>query len=343
MSVVSEPIHMQTENSSQSLHLLVAMPALNEAATIANVIASIPADIEGFSKIDVLVIDDGCTDDTAKIAIAAGAAVVHHPESRGVGAAFHSALAYAIETHVDVLVTIDSDGQFDPNDIPKITAPIIANEADFVTASRFKDPALIPVMPEIKKWGNHQMSRLISRLTGQSFHDVSCGMRCYGRRAMANLNPQGAFTYTQEVFLNLAFKHMRIAEIPIPVRGVREVGKSRVASSLWQYGINTLRIIFRVYRDFRPMQFFGGMALLLTVPGLLLGGFLAIHYLRTGMFSPYKWTGFTAGTLFALSLILLHMGMIGDMLNRHRIYLEELLYFQRNSKSPDRNSTADDR
>ena len=141
------------------------------------------------------------------------------------------------------------------------------------------------------------------------------------------------FTYTQEVFLNLAFKHMRIAEVPIPVRGVREVGKSRVARSLWQYGINTLRIIFRVYRDFRPMQFFGGLALLLAVPGTLLGLFLLGHYFLTGMFSPYKWTGFTSGGLFALSLILLHMGMIGDMLNRHRIYLEELLYFQRNQKN----------
>ena len=336
MSVVSEPSSMSSEKVSLNLHLLVAMPALNEAATIANVIASIPEQIEGFSKIDVLVIDDGCTDDTAAIAKRAGAFVVHHPESRGVGAAFHSALAFAIEKKVDVLVTIDSDGQFDPNDIPKLTQPVISDQADFVTASRFKDPELVPVMPWIKKWGNRQMSRLISRLTKQEFADVSCGMRCYGRRAMATLNPQGAFTYTQEVFLNLAFKHMRIAEVPIPVRGVREVGKSRVARSLWQYGINTLRIIFRVYRDFRPMQFFGGLALLLLVPGILLGGFFGIHYLMTGQFSPYKWTGFTAGGLFVLSLILLHMGMLGDMLNRHRIYLEELLYTQRISKSPDR-------
>ena len=342
MSVVSEPSSMHSDSKTEDLHLLVAMPALNEAATIATVIASIPEHIEGFNKIDVLVIDDGCTDDTAAIAKQAGASVVHHPESRGVGAAFHSALAFAIEKKVDVLVTIDSDGQFDPNDIPKITQPIISDEADFVTASRFKDPELVPVMPWIKKWGNRQMSRLISRLTKQHFYDVSCGMRCYGRSAMANLNPQGAFTYTQEVFLNLAFKHMRIKEVPIPVRGVREVGKSRVARSLTQYGLNTLRIIFRVYRDFRPMQFFGGLALTLAVPGALLGGFSVVHYLMTGAFSPYKWTGFTAGGLFALSLILLHMGMIGDMLNRHRIYLEELLYFQRISKSPDRTRHADD-
>ena len=125
MAVVSDSSQIQDKVMPQGLHLLIAMPALNEAATIEKVIASIPDHIEGFDKIDVLVIDDGCTDNTAELAMKAGAAVVHHPESRGVGAAFHSALAYAIEKHADVLVTIDSDGQFDPNDIPKLTTPVV--------------------------------------------------------------------------------------------------------------------------------------------------------------------------------------------------------------------------
>jgi glycosyltransferase involved in cell wall biosynthesis len=325
MSVVSQTSPPEQKNDIQGLRLLVAMPALNEAATIVDVISSIPKSIEGVAQIDVLVVDDGSCDKTSELSRQAGAAVVSHLASRGVGAAFHTALAYAIEKRADLLVTIDSDGQFNPADIPKLTKPVLSGDADFVTASRFKDAALVPEMPWIKKWGNRQMSRLISKLTGQSFHDVSCGMRCYGRRAMVNLNPLGAFTYTQEVFLNLAFKHMRIVEVPVAVRGVRAVGKSRVARNLWQYALNTSRIIFRAYRDFQPMRFFGGLALLLAIPGALLGGFLSIHYLMTSTFSPYKWTGFVAGTLFALSLILLHMGLIGDMLNRHRIYLEELL------------------
>lgn len=336
MSVISDPSQSEPRVSRDGLRLLVALPALNEEATIAEVIGSIPQQIEGVSRVDVVVVDDGSTDQTAELARGAGADVVHHSERRGVGAAFHTALAYAIEKQVDVLVTIDSDGQFDPGDIPKIAMPVIEDQADFSTASRFKDPALVPQMPWIKKWGNRQMSRLISRLTGLQFHDVSCGMRCYGRRALVNLNPLGKFTYTQEVFLNLAFKHMRIVEVPVRVRGVREVGKSRVARSLWQYGMNTLKIIFRAYRDYQPMRFFGSLALLLAVPGFLLGGFLAIYYMRNGVFSPYKWTGFTAGTLLALSLLLLLMGMIGDMLNRHRIYLEELLARARSDDRSDR-------
>ena len=325
MSVVSDPAQTQSPNSEKGLHLLVAMPALNEEATIARVINAIPRDIEGIGHLDVLVVNDGSTDRTVELAIEAGADVVSHPESRGVGAAFHTALAYAVNKQVDLLVTIDSDGQFNPADIPKIAIPVVEGQADFVTASRFKDAELVPEMPWIKKWGNRQMSRLISRLTGQEFHDVSCGMRCYGRRALVNLNLLGKFTYTQEVFLNLAFKGMRIAEVPIPVRGVREVGKSRVASNLWQYAINTSMIIFRAYRDFHPLRFFGGLSLALGIPGLLLCVYLGIYYLAYNQFTGAKWAGFTGGTLLVLSLLLLLMGVLGDMLHRHRVYLEELL------------------
>ena len=325
MSVVTEPNEVKASLADRGLRMLVAMPALNEEATIVRVIESIPRDIPGIASLDVLVVNDGSTDRTAELAEQAGAHVLHHSESRGVGAAFHSALAYAVDKHVDLLVTIDSDGQFNPADIPKIAVPVITGEADFVTASRFMDPELVPEMPWIKKWGNRQMSRLVSRLTGTDFCDVSCGMRCYGKLALVNLNLMGTFTYTQEVFLNLAFKKMRILEVPVPVRGVREVGKSRVASNLWQYALNTSKIIFRAYRDFHPLRFFGGLALLLAVPGLLMAGFLLFHYLWEGQFTPYKWLGFTAGTLFGLSLMLLMLGILGDMMHRHRVYLEELL------------------
>jgi hypothetical protein len=208
-------------------------------------------------------------------------------------------------------------------------APIVSGDADFTTASRFLDPALAPDMPWPKRWGNRMMSRLVSRLAGQTFHDVSCGMRCYSRRAMLQLHPLARFTYTQEVFLNLAFKQLRIVEVPTPVRGEREFGESRVARSLWHYGWRTAQIVFRCYRDYHPLRFFGGIALALLVPAAGLGVFLLWHYLQTGGFSPHKWAAFSVVGLVGLAVLMAHIGVIGDMLNRHRIYLEELLYRQR--------------
>ena len=132
------------EKHADDRRLLVIIPALNEAATIHNVVQSIPRNIAGISEVDVLVVDDGSTDETASIAAAAGARVVSHPYNLGVGAALQSGLQEARRAGVDIAVNIDGDGQFDPNDIPKLIGPIVGCEADLVSASRFKDPALVP-------------------------------------------------------------------------------------------------------------------------------------------------------------------------------------------------------
>ena len=282
------------------MNLFVTIPALNERITIGQVVRGVPREIPGVARVEVVVVDDGSTDDTAAEAAAAGATVLTHPETRGVGAAFHTALSYVIERRGDLLVSIDADGQFNPADIPALAEPVIAGRADFSTASRFKDPHLVPEMPAVKLWGNRMMSRLVLRLTNGRYYDVSCGMRCYNRRAMLNLNLMGAFTYTQEVFLNLAFKRLRIEEVPTRVRGHREFGESRVASNILGYAVKTSRIIFRAYRDYKPMRFFGGMCLWLLVPAVLLEiGFFG-HYLWTGHFTPYKFLGFGGGGLLIL-------------------------------------------
>lgn len=336
MASSATPADSAFEDAARPAHLIVALPALDEERTVADVIRGVPRDIPGVGRVDVVVVDDGSRDATAQRAVEAGAFVIRHPAPRGVGAAFHSALAHGIEQGADLILSIDADGQFDPADIPKLVAPVLAGEADLATASRFVDPSLVPDMPRAKLWGNRMMSALISRLAGQTFHDVSCGMRCYGRRAALQLHLVGRFTYTQEVVLNLAFKGLRIVEIPIRVRGEREFGGSRVAGNLWRYAWRTVRIIIRSYRDYHPLRFFGGISVVLLVPAFLLVLFMAIHYLVTGAFSPHKWAGFTALGLAVIALLILHVGVIGDMLSRHRIYLEELLYRQRSEARGER-------
>ncbi|GAB5497398.1 MAG: hypothetical protein Phyf2KO_24780 [Phycisphaerales bacterium] len=323
--------HGEPASAAPGVRLIVAMPALNESATIQDVIRRIPDSLPGVAAIQVIVVDDGSSDSTADLARQVGAHVISHPYRQGVGAAFQTALRYAISERADLLATLDSDGQFNPEDLAELIAPVASGDADFSTASRFKDPALVPEMPAVKKWGNRQMSRLISRLAGQRFYDVSCGMRCYNREAMLSLNLLGKFTYTQEVFINLAFKHMRIAEIPLKIRGEREFGKSRVASSISRYAINTSKIIWSSYRDFKPWRFFGWIAAIVLVPAVLIGIFLVIHYFQREPHSlkPYQWMAPIAVGLAVLSVLLFYAGMFGDMLVRHRIYLEELLVHAR--------------
>ena len=181
-------------------------------------------------------------------------------------------------------------------------------------------------MSAIKFHGNRFMSRLISRLCGARYYDVSCGFRAYTRDTLLRLNLFGAFTYTQEMFLDLSFKGVKILEVPVKIRGTREFGKSRVAGNLWRYGLYTAKIIFRSYRDYRPLKFFGTISAALFVIGLLLFGFFIGHYFIAGRFSPHIWAGMTAGTLGVFALLFFVAGILADMLARIRINQERMLY-----------------
>ena len=149
--------------------LVIIIPALNEEKTIAGVINDIPSNIPGISQTDVIVIDDGSTDNTAKITEENDAFVVQHPKTIGVGAAFHTGLHHALEHGADIIVNIDADGQFNPKDIPELIKPIQDKKAWFTTCTRFAKPELVPQMPLIKKLGNKWMVYLINIITGDLF------------------------------------------------------------------------------------------------------------------------------------------------------------------------------
>jgi len=298
------------------------IPAFNEEQNIGQVIEAIPDFID-----HVMVIDDGSSDNTSKIAKECHAIVLKHSQNRGVGAAFSTGLQKALNLRVDVMVNIDADGQFNPKDIEKLILPIIENNAEFVTASRFIDKEFYPKMPKIKFWGNKFMSSFISKIAGQKFYDVSCGFRAYSKEAMFRLNLFGNFTYTQETFLDFAFKNIRIVEIPIHVRGTRKYGQSKVASNLFAYAYKTLKIILRSFRDYKPFRLTRIPAILFLTISILVGLFLLIHYILTSTFSPHKWAGFTSGFFMVLSLILFGLGFILDMFARMRHNQEEMLYF----------------
>lgn len=322
-------IPIDPQASRGPIRLLVLLPALNEEATLADVLERIPRVIPGIDEVETLVVDDGSDDGTVEVARAAGAAVISHGGNRGVGAAMQTGLDEAVRRRVDFAVSIDSDGQFAPEDIPEVLAPVLEGRADFATASRFKDPALVPRMPALKRWGNRRMARIVSTILGERYHDVSCGFRAYSRETLLQLVLSGAFTYTQESFLALGQKGLRIVEVPLAVRGVREHGTSRVASSIPLYALETSRILLRFLRDYSPGVFFNTASLLIALFGLGFAVFFLGHRVVAGQFYPHIWSGFVAGFLFAVAFVVFALGQVASMIARLRALQEKQLYMSR--------------
>jgi glycosyltransferase involved in cell wall biosynthesis len=306
--------------------LVIIIPALNEEKTIARVLDAIPKSMEGVDLIEKIVIDDGSSDRTSEAAREHGAKVVRHAVNRGVGAAFSTGIRTALEAGADLIVNMDGDGQFDPSTIPQLIAPVLAGQAEFATCTRFADTAMLTKMPTIKRWGNRWMVMIVNTITKKTFTDVSCGFRAYTRETALRLNLFGDFTYTQETFLDLAQKGIRMAEVPLPVRGEREFGKSRVASSITKYAVRAGSIILLALRDSKPLVFFGSIGASVLTLGVVSGLFVFIRWLITLQTSPYSSLLWLGTLLTIVGFLLIVLALVADMLGRLKKNQDEVLY-----------------
>jgi len=305
--------------------ILIIIPAYNEESAIVDVVKRIPPEVSGYIT-NILVVDDGSTDKTAEKAGEAGAIVCSHNKNMGLGISFGTGISYAIKLQPAVIVNIDADGQFDSADISRLVKPIINNEADFVTGSRFLNTRKIPGMPKIRFFGNKVVTKLINFLTKNNFTDVSCGFRAYSYDTILKLNLSATFTYTHESFLSLCFQHVRIKEVPVTVSYFAN-RKSKIAQKLWKYAVNIIIIIIRSYCDYNPLKFFSFISLVFLSVGFILVTSVLVYFFDPITFAPYRGLAI-AGLFFNLMALLTFLiGLIADILKRLRQNQEQILYY----------------
>jgi hypothetical protein len=169
------------------------------------------------------------------------------------------------------------------------------------------------------------VARLINYVGGTDFQDVSCGFRAYSREALFRLNPFAEFTYTHESILSLVLQGLTVAELPVSIKYFPG-RKSRVATSVVRYALQTGMIILRVMLDYRPIRVFGSIAAVCMLIGAVLEALLFGRYALTGGFSPYKNAGFVGLGFLIFGMLVLLIALIADMLNRLRLYQDRLLY-----------------
>lgn len=313
------------------MKLAIVSICRNESNTIGELIKRMPKKIKGVKSFEVIVVNDGSTDNTAEVALRAGATVYGDNHQKGLAFRFREAVNIVLEQGFDVMVNIDGDLQFSPEEIPKLVEPIISDEADFVAADRFTDPKTgkrrKPTgMSATKYYGNKIGTWVVGWLSKEKFRDVTCGFRAYNQKALYALNINGTHTYTQESFQMLAAKKMRIKPIQVDVK-YYQGRKSRVVTSVPKFVMLSAVNILRAFRDFAPLKFFVILAAIPFSLGTICLLFLGSHWMLTGALTPYKFLGFSGIYLITLAIFFWSLGLVGDMQvrmlnNQEKIYEE---------------------
>ena len=218
-------------------HCCVILPAYQEGAHISAVIKGVLPYCP-----NVVVVDDGSSDDTAACAKLAGAAVVKHDVNRGKGAALDSGFTYAREQGVEFVVTMDADGQHAPEDLPVLMAAQKETGASVIVGNRMGHPGS---MPFVRKCTNRFMSWLLSRKMKQRVPDTQSGYRLYALEVVEALSLEsGGFAAESEILMDLSHRGVRIASAPIQVIYGDEKSKIHPIR-------DTIRF-FRMLREYRP-------------------------------------------------------------------------------------------
>lgn len=292
--------------------VIVFIPAFNEEMTIADAIdktREIYPVAETQSKgyfIDLLVVNDGSTDQTEEIAEKKGVNVVSHTKNLGLGAATRKAMMYAYEHDADVAVKLDADMQHDPSDIEAVILPILENKADICWGSRFIGNINYK-MPFVRLAGNNFFTWLMKKLTDYEISDAQTGMMAYGKKYLEVFELFGNYNPPQQLLIDASCKHMRYAEVAV-VFNERTQGTSFVSL---KYPFKVIANIVRVLIYANPIRIYGNIGLFVIVLSVI----IAILWL-IGFISIFPDT--TVTILFVSGVQIILFGILADILIKKR-------------------------
>ena len=247
----------QTQETKRKV--LAGIAAYNEARYVGSVVLQTRQYVD-----EVIVVDDGSTDNTAKVAELAGATVVRHPQNKGKGAAVQTIMAEARKRNPDVLVLLDADAQHDPNEIPVLIKPI-SEGFDLVIGSREAQEGKTPRYRRIGKEVIFRSSRLAS---GTNVYDSESGFRALSPKAINELDLKAnGFAVESEMITFAADKKLKITEVPISNIYTKDGSTLHPV----RHGIDVLSRIIVLISERRPLFVFGVVGVVLLVIGLVFG------------------------------------------------------------------------
>ncbi|WP_243466610.1 glycosyltransferase family 2 protein [Methanosarcina mazei] len=288
--------------SATPQNISVVLPAFNEEVSIGSIVLLTKHYCD-----NVIVVDDGSSDRTAAIARTAGAHVVVHETNKGKGAALKTGFAAAADLGADIIVTMDSDGQHNPSDIPKLVAPIIGNYAEMVNGSRYlthQDKNT----PIYRRFGQTILDTATKMNSGLKITDSQSGFRAFSAstKKVFRFNARG-MAIESEMLADAGRSGLRITEVEIGVR--YDVDGSTMSPI--KHGLGVLVMVLKDVEFNRPLYYFTAPGVLLWGGGLTMGVSFLHNYNAVGQglnFGPtiLMILLIIVGTFMALTGVLLH-------------------------------------
>ncbi len=287
--------------------IIISIPAYNEERTLPHVVREIREVMDRTNyNYHIMVSDDGSRDRTREVATKLGTIVVGHKRNRGLAENFRTEMKECLKHKADIIVHTDADGQYHPKHIPELIA-MVERGYDLVLGSRFRGK--IEQMPWLKRLGNIAFSKVLSSLTNVRISDSTTGYRAFTKEVASEINYINTFTYTQEQIIKASKQGFKIKEIPIIARKTRE---SRLFKNPLEYAIRAWINIFRIYRDYDPLKFFGRVGLVGLSLGIIIGLYFVYLHFTTGI-SGHLGLLFLMLILLVFGLQTILFGFLADM------------------------------
>ncbi len=251
------------------MKLIIQIPCYNEADTLAITIAALPRQVAGFDSVEWLIIDDGSEDETVAVWHDENGVnhVIRHTRNQGLARAFMTGLDACLRLGADVIVNTDADNQYNADDIPALTKPILEHRADIVVGAR---PIETIEHFSLSKKLLQKLGSWVVRVASKTdIPDAPSGFRALSRSAAQRLMVFNDYTYTLETIIQAGQKNMAITSVPVRVN--EDLRPSRLLKSIPSYIKRSFVTIVRIFIIYRPFLFFGTIGSVMFGAGLLSG------------------------------------------------------------------------
>jgi glycosyltransferase involved in cell wall biosynthesis len=319
------------------MKLIIQIPCYNEAKILPKTLSQLPRTIDGFDAVEVLVIDDGSTDDTAAVAREHGADhLVHLSRHSGLAQAYAHGLDACLRLGADVIVNTDADNQYRAEDIHKLVRPIVEDQAEMVIGDR--RVRSVKHFPAHKRALQAIGSRVVSATAGFDIPDATSGFRAITRKVALETMVLSNYSYTLETLIQAGARHVRVSFVPIETNPPER--PSRLFSSVRHYLVNSSVTILRSFAMYRALRIFTVISILMLLVGTIIGVRFLVFYFQdrgTGMIQSL----ILAAVFLIVGFITFLIGLIADLVSFNRKILEEVLFRLRNHDSTPSDGTKD--